>query len=136
MSELDILVSRCKKGYDEYNFFIPAVAIREFMWNLFAAHYMEMVKSRAYGDGVSAEQKNSAIFTLHKVLSTVLKLLAPITPFISDKIWMILYSSSSIHAERQVESTGAEYDQSTRNAITDFTATVWAKKKMRTIIKG
>ena len=56
-------------------------------------HNMEMVKSRAYGDGVSAEQKNSAIFTLHKVLSTVLKLLAPITPFISDKIWMILYSS-------------------------------------------
>ena len=71
MSELDNLVSKCKKGYDEYNFFIPAVAIREFMWNLFAAHYMEMVKSRAYGDGVSAEQKNSAIFTLHKVLSTV-----------------------------------------------------------------
>ena len=90
MSELDNLVSKCKKGYDEYNFFIPAVAIREFMWNLFAAHYMEMVKSRAYGDGVSAEQKNSAIFTLHKVLSTVLKLLAPITPFISDKIWTIL----------------------------------------------
>ena len=129
MSELDNLVSKCKKGYDGYNFFIPAVAIREFMWNLFAAHYMEMVKSRAYGDGVSAEQKNSAIFTLHKVLSTVLKLLAPITPFISDKIWTILYSSSSIHAERQVESTGAKYDQSTRNTITDFTATVWAKKK-------
>ena len=62
-------------------------------------------------------------------LQTVLKLLAPITPFISDKIWTILYSSSSIHAERQVESTGAKYDQSTRNAITDFTATVWAKKK-------
>ena len=56
---LDNLVSKCKKGYDGYNFFIPAVAIREFMWNLFAAHYMEMVKSRAYGDGVSAEQKNS-----------------------------------------------------------------------------
>ena len=129
MSELDNLVSKCKKGYDGYNFFIPAVAIREFMWNLFAAHYMEMVKSRAYGDGVSAEQKNSAIFTLHKVLSTVLKLLAPITPFISDKIWTILYSSSSIHAERQVESTGAKYEQSTRTTITDFTATVWAKKK-------
>ena len=88
-----------------------------------------MVKSRAYGDGVSAEQKNSAIFTLHKVLSTVLKLLAPITPFISDKIWTILYSSSSIHAERQVESTGAKYEQSTRTTITDFTATVWTKSK-------
>ena len=45
MSELDNLVSKCKKGYDEYNFFIPAVAIREFMWNLFAA-FIYMLKSK------------------------------------------------------------------------------------------
>ena len=37
-----------KKGYEEYNFFIPAIAIREFTWNGFAAHYIEMVKARAY----------------------------------------------------------------------------------------
>jgi len=49
LSELDSLVKECKKGYDEYNFFIPAIAIREFTWNLFAAHYIEMVKGRAYG---------------------------------------------------------------------------------------
>lgn len=48
LSELDSLVKECKKGYDEYNFFIPAIAIREFTWNLFAAHYIEMVKGRAY----------------------------------------------------------------------------------------
>ena len=111
MSELDILVSRCKKGYDEYNFFIPAVAIREFMWNLFAAHYMEMVKSRAYGDGVSAEQKIQQYLHYTKY-SQLSKTTSSYHAFISDKIWMILYSSSSIHAERQVESTGAEYDQS------------------------
>ncbi|MGQ0771454.1 MAG: valine--tRNA ligase, partial [Nitrososphaerota archaeon] len=49
LSELDNLVKECKKGYSEYNFFVPAVAVREFTWNVFAAHYIEMIKARAYG---------------------------------------------------------------------------------------
>ena len=76
--ELDKLVIECKKGYEEYNFFIPAIAIREFTWNVFAAHYIEMVKARAYGIEFSDEERDGAIFTLHKTLSTILKLLAPI----------------------------------------------------------
>jgi len=76
LSELDNLVKECKKGYDDYNFFIPAIAIREFTWNVFAAHYIEMVKARAYGIDFSDEERDGAIFTLHKTLSTILKLLA------------------------------------------------------------
>ena len=34
ISELDKLVKDCKVGFDEYNFFIPAIAIREFTWNV------------------------------------------------------------------------------------------------------
>ncbi|MEK0318635.1 MAG: valine--tRNA ligase, partial [Nitrosopumilus sp.] len=71
LSELDKLVEECKKGYKEYNFFIPAITLREFTWNLFAAHYIEMVKARAYGIGFSEEEKNGAIYTLHKILSTI-----------------------------------------------------------------
>jgi len=92
LSELDNLVLECERGYNEYNFFIPAVAIREFTWNLFAAQYIEMVKARAYGIGFSDDEKNSATFTLHKTLSTILKLLAPITPLITEHLWQKLYS--------------------------------------------
>ena len=84
LTELNNLITECQKGYEKYNFFIPAIAIREFTWNLFAANYIEMVKARAYGIGFSDKEKDAAIFTLHKVLSTILKLLAPITPFITD----------------------------------------------------
>ena len=84
---LDKLIKECKRGYEEYNFFIPAIAIREFTWNVFAAHYIEMVKARAYGINFSDEQRDGAIFTLHKTLSTILKLLAPITPFITEYLW-------------------------------------------------
>ena len=74
-------------------FFVPAIAIREFTWNVFAAHYIEMVKARAYGIDFSDEERDGAIFTLYiKVLSTILKLLAPITPFITEHLWQTLYS--------------------------------------------
>ena len=131
LSELDKLVSECKKGYLEYNFFIPSVAIREFTWNLFAAHYIEMVKARAYGIGFSEEEKNGAIYTLHKTLSTILKLLAPITPFITDFLWQTLYSKETIHKEKQVEQENPEDITNTTKEVIDFNSKVWNEKKSK-----
>ncbi|MGI0002812.1 MAG: valine--tRNA ligase [Nitrosopumilaceae archaeon] len=129
LSELDKLVAECKKGYAEYNFFIPSTAIREFTWNLFAAHYIEMVKARAYGLGFSDDEKKGAIYTLHKVLSTVLKLLAPITPFISDHLWQQLYSETSIHKEHQVEPESLEDLNKFTKEVVEFNSKVWNEKK-------
>ena len=100
LSELDKLISVCNEGYSKYNFFIPATALREFTWNIFAAQYIEMAKARAYGIGFGDDERDGAIFTLHKVLSTILKLLAPITPFITEHLWQTLYSKNSIHKEQ------------------------------------
>ena len=129
LGELNKLVKECKKGYDEYNFFVPAIAIREFTWNIFAAHYIEMVKGRAYGIGFSDEERDGAIFTLHKTLSTILKLLAPITPFITDHLWRTLYSQESIHKEKQVIPEDVEEKSETTDAIVDFNSKVWNEKK-------
>ena len=133
LSELDDLIKECKKGYDEYNFFIPAIAIREFTWNLFAAHYIEMVKARAYGIGFSDEERDGAIYTLHKTLSTILKLLAPITPFITEYLWKTLYSTESIHKQHQVE-TESKYNQNKiTKEITEFNSKVWNEKKTKNL---
>ena len=129
LSELDKLIIECQKGYEKYNFFVPAIAIREFTWNLFAANYIEMVKARAYGIGFSEEEKNAAIQTLHKVLSTILKLLAPITPFITDHLWQTLYSDQSIHKQRQAQPESPEDYTSFTKEITEFNSNVWNEKK-------
>jgi valyl-tRNA synthetase len=131
LSELNNLIKECKKGYDEYNFFVPAIAIREFTWNIFAAHYIEMVKARAYGIGFSDEERDGAIFTLHKTLSTILKLLAPITPFITDHLWKTLYSKESIHKEHQVKVEDEYPDNKLTNEITEFNSKVWNEKKAK-----
>jgi len=129
LSELDKVVTECKKGYSEYNFFIPATALREFTWNLFAAHYIEMIKGRAYGTGFSEEEKEGAIYTLHKVLSTLLLLLAPITPFITDYLWQNLYSKKTIHKERFAEKENYEDWKEFTKEIVEFNSNVWNKKK-------
>ena len=133
LSELDNLIKECKKGYDEYNFFIPAIAIREFTWNLFAAHYIEMVKARAYGIGFTDEERDGAIYTLHKTLSTILKLLAPITPFITEYLWKTLYSSESIHKQHQVESESGYNQSKITKEITEFNSKVWNEKKTKNL---
>ena len=131
LAELSKLVKECKKGYDEYNFFVPAIAIREFTWNLFAAHYIEMVKARAYGIGFSDEEKNAAIYTLHKVLSTILKLMAPITPFITEYLWKTLYSDESIHKQKQVEVQDYTDMSTITKEIEEFNSKVWNEKKSK-----
>jgi valyl-tRNA synthetase len=129
LSELARLEQECKKGYDEFNFFVPANAVREFTWNIFAAHYMEMVKGRAYATDNDAG-KRSALYTLHKCLSTVLLLIAPITPFIAEELWTKIYSDKSIHLQRMGgnENPDPELLKFTR-LITDFNSQVWNKKR-------
>jgi valyl-tRNA synthetase len=126
LAELSQLVQECRRGYDGYNFFVPANAIRDFTWNVFAAHYIEMVKGRAYEDRPGHA---SALYTLHKVFSTLLLLIAPITPFIAEELWTNIYSDKSIHLQEQ-PAGGKESDMAKfTKAISDFNSQVWNKKK-------
>ena len=131
LSELDRVVTECQKGFSEYNFFVPAIAIREFTWNLFAAHYIEMVKARAYGEGFTDEEKNAAVYTLHKVLSTILVLLAPISPFSTDYLWQELYSKETIHKQRHPKPENVQDMKQFTKEIEEFNSKVWNEKKSK-----
>ena len=129
LSELNKLINTCIKGYENYNFFIPATSIRDFTWNVFASHYVEMIKGRVYDD----ENKNfqiSSLYTLHRCFSTILLLVAPICPFITDKLWKTLYSSESIHKQRfpKTDDFFKEFEKYTEKII-EFNSLVWNKKK-------
>ena len=93
LAELNRLIEDARGAYAELNLFIPSNRCRDFLWNLFAPHYMEMVKARAY------EGDSGALWTLHTCLRDLLRVLAPITPFSTDLIWREVYGGS-VHAER------------------------------------
>ena len=82
LAELDNISKKCIDGYSELNFFIPSNTIREFTWNIFAAHYIELVKSRVYSESKDEERK-SALYAIHKCFKNILLLFEPICPFIT-----------------------------------------------------
>ena len=66
---------------------------------MFLLHNILKCKSKSVWNCFTDEERDGAIFTLHKVLSIILKSLAPITPFITEHLWLSLYSDQSIHKE-------------------------------------
>lgn len=136
LGELSKLIDECIRSYKEYNFFISASQIREFTWNVFASHYLELVKSRAYNDKVT-NNRHSALYTLHKCFSVILLLLAPICPFITDKLWTTIYSNESIHLQ-QFPLRSNDYVDMCKftKAITDFNSLIWTKKRESTNENG
>jgi len=131
LSELSNMVRRCLDGYRDLNFFTPATTIRNFAWNIFADHYIELSKQRAYGRGFSEKEQRAAWFTLHEVLRTILLLLAPITPFMTDYLWRKLYSKKSIHLEKFPKPKwNRRYARYTEDLIS-FNSMVWKMKKER-----
>lgn len=129
LAELDKLINSCIKGYNSYNFFIPATSIRDFTWNVFASHYVEMIKGRAY-DNENKYSQISSIYTLHRCFSIILLLAAPICPFITEKLWKTLYSSESIHNQKFPKTNDffKDFEKYTEK-IVEFNSLVWNKKK-------
>ena len=123
LAELNELIKECDGGYQEFNFFIPATKIRDFIWNMFAPHYIEMVKHRAY------EGDESALYSLHEVLRTVLRLLAPICPFITDKIYRDVYGRT-VHRESLPQPNDAwDVEGKPTEKIVEFNSMIWKQKK-------
>ena len=129
LSELSTVIDESLDGYSDYNFFVPANKVREFIWNIFAPHYIELVKQRAYGIDFDEKSKRAAWSTLHICLKNSLLLLAPIVPFITDKIWREVYSDQSIHKQIfQKNEFKYEFKESTEKII-EFNSLIWNKKK-------
>ena len=88
------------KSYEELDVYNPANYIYSFTWDVFASNYIEAVKVRAYGLGnYPPEEVRGAWYTLHRTLKVILKLLAPIMPFITDYIWRNLYDDKGVHTK-------------------------------------
>ncbi|TAL48601.1 valine--tRNA ligase [archaeon] len=131
LGELGKMVKDCMDGYNDFNFFIPSNRIREFVWNVFADHYIEIAKARIYGEGFTEAEQKSAWYTLHTCLHTILSMLAPIMPFITDHVSRELYGKT-IHKEFPKAEWETELSKITPKLI-EFNSQVWGDKKSQGI---
>ena len=88
LSRLNQLKKDVKSNLDKYELGLAAQKIYEFIWEDYCDWYIEMVKTRLYGDNVKL--RSSAQNVLVVVLKDTLKLLHPFMPFITEEIWQHL----------------------------------------------
>ncbi|MEM2376587.1 MAG: class I tRNA ligase family protein, partial [Sulfolobales archaeon] len=91
------IINSYENNLDVYE---PINELYSLTWDIFASNYIEAVKTRAYGLGKYSDEEVKAVwYVLHKTLKTILKLLAPILPFITDYIWRNLYDPKGVHLQ-------------------------------------
>jgi valyl-tRNA synthetase len=79
-------------------------AVTGFFWNEFCDWYLELIKHRLWGEGAT---KQSALEVAMVCERTILKLLHPYTPFVTEELWQILREqkvsdASSLGDERSI----------------------------------
>lgn len=102
LSSLNTLVKRVTRSMDEYEPTLAGRAIEEFVDEHLSNWYVRLCRRR-FWKGEYEQDKISAYQTLYECLETIVRLMAPISPFFSDAVFRNLnavtgkFKISSVH---------------------------------------
>ncbi|UOV06555.1 valine--tRNA ligase [Pseudoxanthomonas sp. F37] len=85
LSRLTKVTAEAEAQFAAYRFDLLAQALYEFAWNDFCDWFVELAKPALSGDDAAAA--DSTRHTLLYVLETLLRLLHPLTPFVTEELW-------------------------------------------------
>ena len=87
LARLQQVVADTTQHIESYRFDLVSRDLYEFVWNDYCDWYIELSKPVLYSDNYSTAQKTAARHTLVYVLETILRLLHPIMPYITEELW-------------------------------------------------
>jgi valyl-tRNA synthetase len=90
LARLQTTLKEFETAFAEYRFDIAAQVVYEFTWNQFCDWYLELTKPILNSSDSSDAQKRGTRHTLVNVLESILRILHPIMPFITEEIWQRL----------------------------------------------
>ncbi|MFH0737528.1 MAG: valine--tRNA ligase [Candidatus Micrarchaeota archaeon] len=97
LGRLNTTIKEVTDAMEGFEYHQAMKRLHDFFWHDFCDNYLEYVKYRIYEEHPG---KDAALATLDKVLRESIKLLAPITPHVSEEIYHELFGGKgSIHRE-------------------------------------
>ncbi|MEA9479227.1 valine--tRNA ligase [Xanthomonas campestris] len=85
LARLDAVAAEAQAHYANYRFDLLAQTLYEFAWNAFCDWFVELAKPAL--NGAVQDAADSTRHTLLYVLEALLRLLHPLTPFVTEELW-------------------------------------------------
>ena len=99
LSKLSRIAKDSTENMMNYEYSHTKLGTETFFWHTFCDNYLELVKDRLYNHEMRGkEAKLSAQYGLYHSLLTIIKLMAPIMPFITEELYQ-LYFKNHEHAK-------------------------------------
>ncbi|TSA45526.1 valine--tRNA ligase [bacterium] len=92
LQEMNKTITEVTKNFENYTYAKAKDAIDDFFWSKLADYYVEFIKYRLFGE--DKKSKNAAIKTLATVFFNVIKMYAPIMPFVTEEIFQEFFKSA------------------------------------------
>ncbi|MDO6695698.1 valine--tRNA ligase [Aliiglaciecola sp. 3_MG-2023] len=108
-------LSEFESAIKDYRFDIAAQAVYEFTWNQFCDWYLELSKPVLNAETSTDAQKRGTRHTLINVLESLLRLMHPIMPFITDEIWLRVAPLCGLEGDSIMERPFPELDGTRQN---------------------
>jgi valyl-tRNA synthetase len=119
--QLQTTIKTVREHFDNYRFDLASNALYEFTWNQFCDWYLELTKPVIF-KGNEAQQRATRK-TLVTVLESLMRLMHPIMPFITETIWQRVQPLTSVQANTDTIMVNAypQYDAASvdENAMAD-----------------
>ncbi|HEX5120025.1 MAG TPA: valine--tRNA ligase [Pseudonocardiaceae bacterium] len=93
LDRTDQLVSEVDTAFDEFEYARLAEALYHFTWDEFCDWYVELAKVQLAEGGARADATRAV---LGRVLETVLRLLHPLMPFVTERLWTTLTGQKTL----------------------------------------
>ncbi len=130
---IEDLTGKVEEGFEKYDFNHPMQWLRRFLWEVFASHYIELVKARAYNQNgdFSEEESASARWSLYYILKRFLILVYPVLPQVSS--FILDFYGIDVHSESFPKANYEGSDLGLVDEIMKFNSSVWKSKKEKGI---
>ncbi|NIO20201.1 MAG: valine--tRNA ligase [Candidatus Aenigmarchaeota archaeon] len=108
LSKLSNIIKVSTEFFDRYEYSKTKAETEKFFWHTFCDYYLEIVKDRLYNKGSYEKWEiDSVKYTLYYALLSILKLMSPITPHITEEVYQLYFRKSerdkSIHISKWPE---------------------------------
>ncbi len=118
LDRLHLLNQKVQEAYDDSSFHLVVQALTNFCTVDLSSFYLDILKDRLYTAPKNSPERRAAQEVMRTILSSLIRLMAPILPFTAEEIWRHLSedfkNESSVHLSNFPKIQGSNAERSAR----------------------